>query len=53
MLAHKRRKDTRTKDQLKLATAKALIRVLRNNINQLDPAKAELVARANRWLERN
>lgn len=49
----KPRKDTRTKEQLKLATAKALIRVLRNRVNQLDPAGAALVDRTNRWLDRN
>jgi len=66
MLAHKPklRKDTRTKDQLKLATAKTLVRVLVKNLNELttfeiDGEKHEdadliaLVGRANRWLERN
>jgi hypothetical protein len=48
-----RKTDTRTKDQLKLVAAKALIRVLKSRINQLDPDGAALVGRANRWLERN
>lgn len=42
------RKDTRTNDQLKLSTAKTLVRVL----IKAHP-NAELVARANRWLERS
>jgi len=46
-------KETRTPDQIKLATAKALIRVLKNQVNQLDPAGAALVDRTNRWLARN